>query len=102
MTITGIILRVGEARTFTKDGGSYGSREGKAVEMEIQSGVNTFVGEAYDNVADEAIKQLAKGDAVVMEAVFSLRNAKRQDGSTFANQRVSFTAFQKLNQNQVF
>ena len=96
MTITGIIKRIGAQRSFGAT--SNGVTENvEAVELELQSGNNTFVGEAYRQVKNIVANECHEGDAAVCELQFTTREFSTKDGGKAYAQRATFINVQPLN-----
>ena len=95
MTITGIILEVGDERTFEVPAATGGKKKMTAREIIIQSGNNIFVADAYDSVAhlfDDV--RLTCRDAVIAELRFDEHTVKTKDGNFFYQQQVTLVAVQ--------
>ena len=99
MTITGIITHVGAPREFEVPSAQGGKKKMTAVEITLQSGNNTFVVDAYDNLVkyinDNGIRQ---NDAVVAELRFDIRSIKTKDGNSFSQQNVTLNAINLINE----
>ncbi len=91
MTIIGIVKRMSEPRTFEGNEGTI-----TALEIELQSGGNVFVADAFDkNANDVKTLGIQQGDMVMAELIFSRASFQTKDGRTAYRQRVSVTAIHK-------
>ena len=99
MTITGIITHVGAPREFEVPSAQGGKKKMTAVEITLQSGNNTFIVDAYDNLVkyinDNGIRE---NDAVVAELRFDIRSIKTKDGNAFSQQNVTLNAINLINE----
>ena len=99
MTITAIITHVGAPREFEVPSAQGGKKKMTAVEITLQSGNNTFIVDAYDNLVkyinDNGIRQ---NDAVVAELRFDIRSIKTKDGNAFSQQNVTLNAINLINE----
>ena len=95
MTITGIIDRIGEPRTFEVPTTTGSKKQMVAREIIIISGNNTFVADAYDSKADLFNGDyLRQSDPVIAELRFDERSIKSKDGCEFSQQQVTVVAVQ--------
>ena len=92
MTLTAIITRKGEPRTFEQRGTNGLTRTCTAIEVELESGTNRFIAEAYDDVCNNIQQHALTGDAAICELAFSTREQQTREGRTFIAQRVVVTA----------
>ena len=97
MTITGIIDRIGEPRTFVLPAATGGKRTMTAREITIRSGNNTFIADAYDRVAEYLDDpNVAESVPYIVELRFDERLVKTKDGNVFSQQQVTVVTVQPL------
>lgn len=67
-----------------------------ALEIELQSGGNVFVADAFDKTAND-VKTLGiqQGDMIMAELIFSRASFRTKDGRAAYRQRVNVTSIHK-------
>ena len=96
MTVTAIIVAMSALRSFDTTNIRSERRQGKGVDVQLMSGNNTFVATAFDEEADDLCREVAANDLCIFELRFVKVDKKRDDGSTYAIQKVIIDAFQRI------